>query len=185
MKKILPSMLMAVLVVLMLSSCGIPKEKYETVISERDTAQTQLTTANDELNRVKTELSTTEGKLIATQEQTDKLEDELEKVKAQLQTSMKSLANSDAQISEQKKAMSRAKVLADINATIFVPFMKGETLTQAEYTRIGTNFITIVSASGDYELKQLFQAWIDSNFADEPLLDLFVYTFQELQVLLN
>jgi hypothetical protein len=185
MNKSLSVLTITILIVLVLSSCGIPKEKYETVIAERDTTQAQLTSANDELSATKTELSETEGKLTVTKEQVKKLEDELDSVKTQLQTTMNSLANSDKQISEQKKAMSKAKVLADINATLFVPIMKGEVLTEAEYTRIGANFITIVSASGDYELKQLFQAWIDSDFADEPLYDLFIYTFTELQVILN
>jgi hypothetical protein len=81
--------------------------------------------------------------------------------------------------------MSKAKVLADINAALFVPVFKGQVQTQAEEAALGISFLAKVASSGDPELQKLLQAWVSSDFGYDEEVDLFVYIFETLPKLLQ
>ena len=70
MKKVIGILLTAVMVLLLLSGCGVPQEEYDAVVAERDAAQTQvaslesdLAAAQSQIQSLQSDLSEAEKKL--------------------------------------------------------------------------------------------------------------------------
>jgi hypothetical protein len=142
-------------IALLVTGCGVPKEDYDAVIAERDSAQA-------EIQSVKAELT-------ASQANVSELTSSLDGATAELQAA--------------KECMSSAKIKAEIVNALFIPAMTGE-LDQMSETE-GMNYFLewrdkIVS-SKDPVLLEKFDALIASDFGDEqPFMDFFIYLLESI-----
>jgi septal ring factor EnvC (AmiA/AmiB activator) len=169
----------------LVSACGVPKDQYTAVVGERDAAKAQLESANVELEKTKAELESTKSQLQSANAELDRAKADLQSVNSQLQSTQSSLSDATAKVSQLQQTMAKAKLLADLLATVFVPELKGQSMTQAEEMALGLVFISKVTTSGDPQLQSLFQAWVDSNFGDKQGADLFIYIFETIPKLLE
>ncbi len=168
-----------------LTACGVPKDKYDSAITERDAAKAQLDSTSAALSESAKALATAKADLEAAQAELTRTKAELDRTKADLQSTSSSLSAANSKVSQLQQSMAKAKVLADLNASIFVPYLRGDVVTPAQETAIGLSFITGVTTSNDPKLKALFDAWVNSGFADYPMFDLFLYVFETLPKLLQ
>jgi len=77
MKKIAGILLMVVMVLLLLSSCGVPQENYDAAVTERDAAQSQVASLQNDLSKAKSELSAVNANVASLQEDCDAVESDL------------------------------------------------------------------------------------------------------------
>jgi len=72
------------LMTLLVVSCGIPQDQYDTVVAERDSTQAELQSVKAEVQSVKTELATSQSKVLELTSNLEKGEAELEATKKEL-----------------------------------------------------------------------------------------------------
>lgn len=116
------------------------------------------------------------------QEQYDKLGAELSAAQAQVEALQSDLESAQSRIALLEEKITRAKAQADIISGLFVPALTGELneMTAAESTRFFLEWRDQVEASGDILLKDKFQTLMDAEFANEGMMDFFLYLFENL-----
>lgn len=68
MKKVIVILLTAVMVLLLLSGCGVPQEEYDAVVAERDAAQTQVASLESDLTAAQSQIQSLQGDLAEAEE---------------------------------------------------------------------------------------------------------------------
>lgn len=174
------------------SACGVSTTQYTAVVNEKAVTEAQLTAARSDLDKMQNEKAAVETQLTSARVDLEKMKTELESTKSQLQkanaelTSLRgTAADASSKVTQLRQTISKAKVLADINAGVFVPSLKGVALTQTEQRALGFMFLQQVATSGDSKLQGLLQAWVDSNFAVNRGLEMFLYIFETLPKILE
>ena len=116
------------------------------------------------------------------QEEYDKLAAELSAAQAQVEALQSDLESAQSRIALLEEKITRAKAQADIISGLFVPALTGELneMTSAESTRYFLEWRDQVEASGDILLKDKFQTLMDAEFANEGMMDFFLYLFENL-----
>jgi len=116
------------------------------------------------------------------QEEYDKVKAELVAAQAQVETLQSDLKAAQSRIELLEQKVVRAKAQAEIISGLFVPALTGEfnEMTTSESTHFFLEWRDQVEASGDTLLKDKFQALIDAEFADEGMMDFFLYLFENL-----
>lgn len=165
------SMLVVVVVLVLLVSCGISQEQYNTVVTERETAKAELRAVQTELEKVKAEAQLAQN--------------ELEAVKTELQSITDELSIYKSKVQEQEEAMATARTFVEVISSLFVPAMKGEVTTETEMARLGISWLASIQNLEDEEANRLFEECIDSNFADQETLEFFLYIFETLPKILD
>lgn len=148
MKKIIGIFLMVVMVLLLLSGCGIPQEEHDTVVAERDAAKSQVASLQSDLAEAETEIETLENDLTAT-------ESDLTTTQSDLASAESDLAAAESRIS------SLQSDLDDAQGEI-------ETL-QGDYEVTSTELAEIkgVYPPGDFSSLDELQDWLLSNDVSE------------------
>ena len=116
------------------------------------------------------------------QEEYDKLAAELSAAQSQVETLQSDLESAQSRIALLEEKMAWARAQAEIISGLFVPALTGELneMTAAESTRFFLQWRDQVEASGDVLLKDKFQALMDAEFANEGIMDFFLYLFENL-----
>lgn len=155
--------IMLLLVPLILATCtaGVSQEEYDKVKSELATAQAQV-------EGLESDLSTA-------QDQIETLESEYEDVQNDLRDSQDKVESLEEKI---KQAKAKAEVLNGL----FVPALTGELdqMTEEEAMSYFLEWRDTIEATGDPEMKEKFQGLIDSGFADNEMMDFFLYLFESI-----
>ena len=151
------------LVLLLTVGCGVPKEDYEAVVAERDSAQTELQSVKSELDGVESQL--------------DVVKTELATVKAELQSTQSELSAAQSTMQAQEQEIAKAKTFAELISMVFVPALAGEEVNEVELL---FQWRDKVEAAGDAELQRLFDAVMDSEGGDPEILAFFLYLFENL-----
>ena len=159
MKKAILIVMALVLILFLLPSCGVPKKEYDKINSDLAAAQAQVQSLRNDLTAKEGELTTAQAQIQSLQGDLSAKESELEAAKVKL---------------EQGKAM-----IELLNA-IFIPALKGETMTEAETMNLFLAWRDKVNAIGDPELTAKFQALIDSGGSNEATTGFFLYLFESL-----
>lgn len=155
--------IMIFLIPLMLANCtaGVSQEEYDQVNSELATAQAQVDSLESDLSTAQEEIET--------------LESDYEEVQSDLQ-------DSQDKIEALEEKIKQAKAQAEVINGLFVPALTGEldTMTEEEAINYFLDWRDKVEATGDPTLKEKFQGLIDSGFADDQMLDFFLYLFESI-----
>jgi len=116
------------------------------------------------------------------QEEYDKLKAELSAFQAQVKVLQSDLEAAQNRIDLLEQKMTRAKAQAEIISGLFVPALTGELneMTAGESVQFLLEWLDQVEASGDAVLKEKFQALMDAEFANEGMMDFFLYLFENL-----
>ena len=155
-----------ILMLLLITSCGVPPQDYSKVVSDLASAQAQIQSLQRDLAAKESELSATQSKLSETESQLYAKESEIEALQGKL---------------EQGKA--RAEIL---NA-IIVPAITGELykMTEIEAIKYLLEFLVMINAIGDPDLTTKFDEAIDSGMSEEALLDFYVYLIESIPKVLR
>jgi septal ring factor EnvC (AmiA/AmiB activator) len=142
--------LICIVAILMLASCGISKDKYETAISERDTALSQITILQENLDASNRKVINLESDIKTANSSIANLESKVKNFEGQV-SSLQSQANiSKSNYEALQKKLVKAKPYADILETWF--FVPKFTPTQSQI-----NETTImVDKTGNSDLKALW-----------------------------
>jgi septal ring factor EnvC (AmiA/AmiB activator) len=147
----------------MLANCtaGVSQEEYERVNSELATAQAQIESLENDLSTA--------------QEQIETLENDYEEAQNDLQ-------DSQDKVEALEEKIKQAKAQAEVINGLFVPALTGELdiMTEEEAINYFLDWRDKVEASGDPTLKEMFQELIDSGFADDQMMDFFLYLFESI-----
>ncbi len=110
MKKIIGIMFTVVMVLLLLSGCGIPQEAHDAVVAERDAAKSQVASLQSDLAEAESHVETAESDLAAA-------EGDLTTAQSQISSSKSDLTTAQSQISSLQTAVSTAETaLAEAEA---------------------------------------------------------------------
>ena len=112
------------------------------------------------------------------QEQYNAVVAEREAAKAELQVVQNELQKVKT---EQEQTITKARAFAEVISSLFVPILKGEITTEAELAMLGISWLGSINNLGDEKAQRLFDDWVNSNFADQEMLDFFIYIFETLQ----
>ncbi len=97
------------LVPLLIVGCGIPRETYEAVVAERNTAQGNLQSVSSELETKKTELQTTRSELENTRKELETTKTILQSVQNNLDTERQRLTSMQSDLSRVSSVSSSLK----------------------------------------------------------------------------
>ncbi|MFC2006529.1 hypothetical protein ACFLVG_06255 [Chloroflexota bacterium] len=114
------------------------------------------------------------------QEQYNTVITERETAKVELQSITNELSIYESKVEEQKKAMATARTFVDVISSLFVPILKGEATTETELAELGVSWLISIHNVDDEVAKGLFAECVNSNFAEQEMLDLFLYIFEAL-----
>jgi hypothetical protein len=146
---------------ILVTSCGVSTSKYESAIAERDALEIKLESVNTELANTQAQLELTETKL--------------QTANSQLESTKKSLLEATYKTDLLQQKMDRAKILGDL-AAVYAPLTQGTVaLAPSGATQMGVEWTPKLTTLNDTQLMSLFQAWIISNFAKQPTANLFEY----------
>ena len=113
------------------------------------------------------------------QEQYDAAVAERDSAQAELQSVRDELSAAQSTMQTQGQAMAKAKTLAEIVNTLFVPILKGEESAIDPFSFL-FEWRDKIEATGDPVLKLKFDAVMDSEAGDEELYDFFLYLFESI-----
>jgi len=94
---------------LLLVSCGISQEDYDTLLAERDSLQAEVASLNGELNSVPQDLEDTQNKLTKAEEDLTAVKGELEPVQNKLLSTTSSLESTKRSLSSSRDQISSLK----------------------------------------------------------------------------
>ena len=110
MKRVMLLVVTFIILVILVSGCGIPQEDYDAVVSERDTAlaeisslQSELDATETALNLTKEELNNKEKELASSQSEVESLESELSDVNSKLSSANSRLLTANSELSTIKE----------------------------------------------------------------------------------
>ena len=170
MKKIIGIMLMVVMMLLLLSACGIPQEEHDAVVAERDAAKAQvaslqsdLTDAQSQISSLQSEYDEAKSDLSAAQSRASSLQSELTAATSALASHESFKSDLNTLWSEVHKKLTLLETILDYwNDAGKVT--SGE-ISQTEFVSVTTvKFMTktgtYVDAVGNTELSQLWEDFL-------------------------
>ena len=119
MKKIIGILLMVSMMLLLLSSCGIPREEHDAVVAERDDAQTQVASLHSDLAEVESQIEILESGFAATQSNLAAKESELAEAEGQISSLKSDLATMEVAKASAESALAEEEArVAELEAQI-------------------------------------------------------------------
>ena len=116
MKKIIGILLMVVMALLLLSSCGIPQEEHDTVVAERDAAQTQVASLQSDMAEAESQIGTLESDLAEAESQIQTLQGDYEEAKSDLGAAQSRISSLQSDYNSVKSNL--AEVESDLAAAL-------------------------------------------------------------------
>lgn len=169
--------IMLLLMSLLAVGCGIPKEDYEAVVTERDMAQAELQSVSSELELKKTELQTTQSELETVRTEFESTKTELQSVQDELDTAKSSLTSMQSNLSRVTSASSSLKKKLALVEQVLVlqstAFRSARAKTEGNQEEVKSqnmlglsifkSFDSLVADIGDFELSKSWGAtWPES-----------------------
>jgi len=197
-KRIVWLVVSCLIVLLLLSGCGVAKEEHDAVVAESEAAQARVASLQSELNKAQSQIEVLENALATTESTLATTQDDLDETKNVLATSQSDLAETentlataqsnlaetnnnlieaDSTIEVLQQNMAQAKILVEIVNMLFVPALTGELfeLSESEAWDVLMEWRDSVKASGDPVALEKFEAMMDSSDDDELVIDFLVY----------
>ena len=81
MRKLIGILLMAIMVLPLLSGCGVPQDEHDAVVDERDEAQSQIASLQGDLAEAQSQIEAIESDLAAAQSQVQALQHDYDRIK--------------------------------------------------------------------------------------------------------
>jgi len=113
MKKTWIIIITVVLLIVLMTGCGIPQEEHDTVITERDSLQEQLKLVNSELDTKESELQSVQTELASVQNELETNELELQSVQNELDAKKSELQSVKSQLSSSKSTVRSLQTKTD------------------------------------------------------------------------
>lgn len=166
MKKIIGIMFTAVMVLLLLSSCGIPQEEHDTVLAERDTAQAEVASLQSGLAEVQSDLATAESDLADAESDLATAQNQVSSLQSDLTAAQSKVSDLEGFKTEfdslwdslHKKIIVRADLTSYWN---YAALVTSDELSWAAYDTLCLIFYATMGAKvdtiGNTELSQLWQ----------------------------
>ncbi|MFC2041677.1 hypothetical protein ACFLTY_05105, partial [Chloroflexota bacterium] len=187
MKKIIGILSLVVMVLLLLSACGIPQEEHDAVLAERDATQAKVASLQSELSQVQSDLSKAKSDLTQAQDQIETLKSDVADAEGQIDSLQSKVGSLQGQVSSAQGQLSSFKSdlssswaslekkleLAAYLITYWAAAGVGEEQTVGQMT---LNMVIPVDAVGDAELRQLWQEALSNAAQGEETLYMAVFT---------
>lgn len=197
-KRIIWLLVSSLMVLLVLSGCGVPQEDYDAVVATKDTAEAKATSLQGELDEAQSQIAVLENDKAAVESVLATTQDDLDKTKTALATSQSDLAETEnilataqsnltetkndlteveSEIEALEQNMTQAKALVEVVNAIFVPALTGELydMSEGEAWDYLMEWRDSVKASGDPVALEKFEAMMGLDYDDELFMDFFVY----------
>lgn len=183
MRKAMVVGLVLVLMLLFITACGVPQEKYDKLGGDFNASQAQVQSLQGELTGAQTQIQSLQGQLTTSQAQVQSLQGQLTEKETQLSTKESELAAAQTQIQSlqgennaAKAKLEQGEARVEILNDIMIPALTGELagMTQSEQTNYFLKWRDKIIAVGDSTLTAKFQAIIDTG-SNEASLNFFLY----------
>jgi len=109
MKTIIKFGIVLAMISLLLPACGIPQEDYDAVVDERDDAKVQVETLHSQLNDAQTDLTALQGSLTTTQSQLVTEESALAETQSDLASARAQISSLQSQVSSLQNDLAEEK----------------------------------------------------------------------------
>jgi len=154
-----------ILMLLLITSCGVPHEEYAKVSSDLAVAQTQIQSLQGDLTKAQTQIQSLQSELSAKKTELSAMESEVGATK------------SDLEAEQEKLAQGRARI--EILNAIFIPAITGELdrMTEAESLNYFLEWRDTVNAVEDPVLTAKFEVMIET-LSDEAFLSFLLYLLE-------
>lgn len=109
-------------------------------------------------------------------------QEDYEAIVAERDTARAEVVTLQSELASLERKMARAKALAEVVNSLFVPALTGELeqISENESMRYFQEWRDKVEASGDPLAQDKFETLIESRFPDEQMRDFFLYLFEVL-----
>lgn len=91
---------------LLLIGCGVPQEKYDLIVAERDTAKSQVVSVQGDLDKAKAQVASVQSDLDKAKAQAISMQGDLDKAKAQVTSLQGDLDKAKAQVTSLQSELS-------------------------------------------------------------------------------